>query len=114
MLTRAAMPNCIIGPELNAQGYIKPPQPMTKKNWKKGKLMQGDGIDYIDGLVQNCGISSALALEIPQSCTKLSIRLSIQAVCLLCWYTADVLSAQQTSRSIITGFVEKKRVTPPH
>ena len=29
--------------------------------------------DYIDGLVHDCGISSANALEIPQSCTKPSI-----------------------------------------
>ena len=28
---------------------------------------------YIDGLVQDCGISIANALEIPQSSTKLSI-----------------------------------------
>ena len=27
-------------------------------------------IKYVDGLVQDCGISSANALEIPQSCTK--------------------------------------------
>ena len=29
---------------------------------------------YIDGLVQNCRISSALAMEIMQSCTKPSVR----------------------------------------
>ena len=29
---------------------------------------------YIDGLVQDCGNSSALALELPQSCTKPSIN----------------------------------------
>ena len=28
---------------------------------------------YTDGLVQDCGNSSALALELPQFCTKLSI-----------------------------------------
>ena len=28
---------------------------------------------YIDGLVQDCGISTANALEIPQCCTKQSI-----------------------------------------
>ena len=28
---------------------------------------------YIDGLAQDCGNSSALALELPQSCTKPSI-----------------------------------------
>ena len=29
---------------------------------------------YINGLVQDCGNSSALALELPQSCTKPSIQ----------------------------------------
>ena len=29
------------------------------------------GIIVFDGLMQDCGISSAYALEIPQSCTKL-------------------------------------------
>ena len=28
---------------------------------------------YIDGLVQDCSNSSALAMELPQSCTKPSI-----------------------------------------
>ena len=31
------------------------------------------GQDYIDGLAQGCGNSSALAVELPQSCTKSSI-----------------------------------------
>ena len=35
-------------------------------------------ISYIDGLVQDWSMSSALAMEIPQSCTKLSIYSSSQ------------------------------------
>ena len=31
---------------------------------------EGDGIFQIHGSVQNCGNSSADALELPQSCTK--------------------------------------------
>ena len=31
------------------------------------------GMSYIDGLVQDCSIFSALAMEILQSCTKPSI-----------------------------------------
>ena len=27
-------------------------------------------LEHIDGLVQDCGNSSALAMELPQSCTK--------------------------------------------
>ena len=34
-------------------------------------------IGYIDGSVQDCGISSASALEIPQCCTKLSMYRSV-------------------------------------
>ena len=33
---------------------------------------------HIDGLVQNRSISSALAMEILQSCTKLSTYLNVQ------------------------------------
>ena len=40
-----------------------------------------DNLDYIDGLVQDCRISSVLALEILQSCTKPSILFSL----LFCW-----------------------------
>ena len=36
---------------------------------------------YIDGLVQNCSISSALALEILQSCTKFVKALEILQSC---------------------------------
>ena len=35
--------------------------------------LQSKGQKYIDGLVQDCSISSALAMEILQYCTKLSI-----------------------------------------
>ena len=31
-------------------------------------------LDNIDGLVKDCGISSALAMEILQSCTKIDIH----------------------------------------
>ena len=34
-------------------------------------------LDYSNGLVQDCGISSAVALEIPQSCTKPSMECKI-------------------------------------
>ena len=37
--------------------------------------------EYIDGLVQDCSISSALAMEILQSCTKPSICRIYQQVC---------------------------------
>ena len=33
--------------------------------------------DYFDGLVQDCGNSSALAMELLQSCTKPSIALEL-------------------------------------
>ena len=33
-----------------------------------------DTMSYIDGLMQDCGTSSANALEVPNSCTKLVIR----------------------------------------
>ena len=45
---------------------------------KKNILSQSDVIHhYFDGLVQDCSISSALAMEILQSCTKPSILLSL-------------------------------------
>ena len=43
--------------------------------------------DYLDGLVQDCSISSANALEILQSCTEPSI---------LCWYCNPCQSCQNT------------------
>ena len=39
---------------------------------------------YIDGLVQDCSISSALAMEILQACTKISIY-SIEMVSCFIW-----------------------------
>ena len=36
--------------------------------------------DYLDDLVQDWGISSASALEIPQSCTKPPIRFQLQTI----------------------------------
>ena len=33
--------------------------------------------DYFDGLVQDCGNSSALAMELLQSCTKPSIAMEL-------------------------------------
>ena len=47
---------------------------------------------YIDGLVQDCSISSALAMEILQSCTKASISftqltvfpMNLVTVCFAC------------------------------
>ena len=49
---------------------------------------------YIDGLVQDCSISSALAMEILQSCTKPSI-LSIQWGFL--WWQDSIFILNQTS-----------------
>ena len=37
--------------------------------------------NYIDGLVQHCSNSSALAMELLQSCTKLSIYELLQKPC---------------------------------
>ena len=42
---------------------------------------------YIDGLVEGCGISSASAMEIPQSCTKPSICSLQQMILIRLWCT---------------------------
>ena len=34
------------------------------------QVINGLGIDFFDGLVQNCSNSRALAMELLQSCTK--------------------------------------------
>ena len=47
---------------------------------------------YIDGLVQDCGISVANALEIPLSCTKPSICLSCAQRCMYLILEATFLS----------------------
>ena len=39
-------------------------------------LCQAFIVFYIDGLVQDCSIPSALAMELLQSCTKLSIHMT--------------------------------------
>ena len=41
-------------------------------------------LTYINGLVQDFGNSSALAMELPQSCTKLFIYATI--TCVKLWY----------------------------
>ena len=39
---------------------------LSQQRWKAGQWEK----TYISGLMQDCGSSSALALEIPHSCTK--------------------------------------------
>ena len=52
-------------------------------------------VDYIDGLVQDCSNSSALAMELLQSCTKLSI----------CILISGVLCQKQVSRTWISDYI---------
>ena len=44
-----------------------------------------DAGQCLKGLAKDCGISSALALEIPQSCTKLSILNNLRVLLILPW-----------------------------
>ena len=50
------------------------------------------GINYADGLVQDCGISSVLAMEILQSCAKASIENIPQNMHIICFVCIQVLS----------------------
>ena len=62
------------------------------KNWQ-----------YIDGLMQDCGILIANALEIPQSCTKPSIWFDC---CLLCFVAVCYWSDFDSPKSIMSIIIQ--------
>ena len=68
-----------------------------KVEWQRSEIYT-TAIEYIDGLVQDCSISSALAMELLQSCTKPSIfkysKSTHQARCL---FNPFVYSAKQAN-----------------